>query len=113
MTNLTAVEQVNYLTGMNEPNWSQYIGEVIALQALEAGEATKEQQKTALKFISEVLGGLHKPSFFGENTHVSAFNEGRRYVPWLLSAAAKQNVERLEAEAVKQRDRAAKQRSKS
>lgn len=52
---------------------------VLALQALNAGEASKDQQKAAITYIVETLSNYLDLSY-RPDTHDTAFAEGRRYV---------------------------------
>lgn len=51
-----------------------------AMQALERGEATPEQQKRALSWIINVGAATYNQSFVPGQQDASAFAEGRRFV---------------------------------
>lgn len=51
-----------------------------AMQALERGEASPEQQKRALAWIINVGAGTYNQSFVPGQQDASAFAEGRRFV---------------------------------
>jgi|32_taG_2_1085360.scaffolds.fasta_scaffold77212_1 hypothetical protein len=56
--------------------------EAIAVQALNVGEATADQQKLAIKWIVEKACMLYDQSFFPgeEGRRLTDFSEGRRFV---------------------------------
>lgn len=56
------------------------VAEISAIQALERGEATPEQQKRALAWIINHAAGTYNSTFHPDGAHTSAFAEGRRYV---------------------------------
>lgn len=51
-----------------------------AMQALERGDATAEQQKKALLWIIERASRAYMPSYVGEKVNDTVFNEGKRSV---------------------------------
>lgn len=53
---------------------------VSALQALQRGEATAEQQKWCLNFIINQAAGTYNQSFQPDGDRETAFAEGRRFV---------------------------------
>lgn len=54
--------------------------EAAALKAINAGEATPEQQHQALEWIIKKACGIGMISFDPENAHATSFNEGKRFV---------------------------------
>ena len=54
--------------------------DIVALQALERGEAEPDQQKRVLKWMIERLCRTYDPSFIPHSDRESDFAEGRRYV---------------------------------
>ena len=55
---------------------------VHAIKALERGDATPEQQKSALKFIVFSLSKIDNISYRSDSERDTAFLEGRRFVGW-------------------------------
>lgn len=53
---------------------------IAAFRALFNGEASPDQQRRVLDYIVEVLADKDGLSYRGENTHDTAFAEGRRFV---------------------------------
>ena len=66
--------------------------EARALKALERGEATQEQQKTALKYIFTGICGAGKEDLTPGSPDVTAYNAGRKSVMyrigWVLGQPA-------------------------
>ena len=60
------------------PDWE--LADASAIQALEKGEATKEQQQRALKWIIEIASSTYDLSYRPESERDTAFAEGRRFV---------------------------------
>ena len=60
------------------PDWE--LADASAIQALERGEATPEQQKRALKWIVETASSTYDLSYRPESERDTAFAEGRRFV---------------------------------
>jgi len=58
--------------------------DVAALKALAKGTASEPQQKRALRFILHVSGVREMPAV-SENERKDAFNNGRRYVGWMVA----------------------------
>ena len=50
-----------------------------------------DEHRPALQLIIETLGRFHKPSF-DPDTHITAFNEGRRYVAIALTEAINRDL---------------------
>jgi hypothetical protein len=72
--------------------------DVIAVQALAAGNATPEQQQRALKWVIEVGAGTYDMSFRPggqEGERDTAFAEGRRFVGLQLVKLTRLNVAKL------------------
>jgi hypothetical protein len=51
-----------------------------ALQALQQGEASPEQQRRALDWVIKIACGTYNTSFYPGQPDASAFAEGRRFV---------------------------------
>jgi hypothetical protein len=51
-----------------------------ALQALERGDASEEQQQRALKWIVNNAAGTYELAWEPDNERASSFESGRRYV---------------------------------
>lgn len=58
--------------------------DVAALKALARGDASEAQQKRALRFILFVSGVREMPRVT-EKDRLDAFNEGRRFVGWVVA----------------------------
>lgn len=56
------------------------LADVMALKALQAGTATKEQQVRALKWIVETCSDCYNLSYDPDSERDSAFAEGKRHV---------------------------------
>jgi hypothetical protein len=54
--------------------------DVAAIQAMEAGTATPDQQKRAFEWLLVGAARVRQPSFQPNDPHGTAFAEGRRYV---------------------------------
>lgn len=82
------------------PPWAPYApvryekADAMALQALEMGTATEEQQKRALKFIIEKVARTYDVSFCPgpEGDRETAMAEGRRFVGLQLITILRINV---------------------
>lgn len=61
-------------------NWSEHLPGVYALKALQAGEATPEQQQVALNFIIHVVSRRFDIPYFPDSDRDSAFATGRLFV---------------------------------
>lgn len=70
------------------PEWEPWkpavweLPDAAAIQALQRGDATADQQRDALKYIVNVLAGTYDGSFRPgpDGDRVTAFAEGRRHV---------------------------------
>ena len=60
--------------------WADDLPSLYAVQALYKGTASPEQQQKALDFIIEKLADRNGMSYRPDNTHDTAFAEGRRWV---------------------------------
>lgn len=78
------------------PEWDLPVNyqkaDITAIQALEAGQATEQQQQRALRFIVEELAGNYKPSQRSEGWQTS-FTEGRRCVGLMIVTATKMSLD--------------------
>ena len=74
------------------PIFYNHIEGISALQAMAMGVAGELQQKLALEYITYILAGSYEASFFGEDTHKTAFAEGRRYVGQQIRHSLNLNV---------------------
>ena len=63
-----------------------------ALQALERGEATPEQQRQALQFIVNNVAGTYDLSYRSESSRDSDFAEGKRFVGLQIVRLIKTNM---------------------
>ena len=68
---------------------------VSAVQALERGEATPEQQKTAITWIINHAAATYGQSFQLEGDRETSFAEGRRFVGLVLVKLLKLSVNTL------------------
>lgn len=71
------------------PDWT--VSDVAAIQALERGEATAEQQKCALKFLIVKLAGTYEDTFT-EDARESDMLQGKRRVGLMLVMAYQLNL---------------------
>lgn len=73
--------------------------EVAAIQALEKGLATPEQQRFAIKWIVEVAAGYYDLSFRpGEDgRRETDFSEGRRFVGAQVAKMTKLNLSKMKS----------------
>ena len=69
--------------------------DVGAIQALNRGDATPEQQRRALRYIVEVVAGTYDQSFRPDSERDTAFAEGRRFVGLTLVKLSKINPQLL------------------
>lgn len=60
--------------------WADNLPAVYALQALQKGEASPEQQKKALDLIITELSSYYDLSFHPDNPRFTDFAEGKRFV---------------------------------
>ena len=65
---------------LNKSFLASHKADIHALKALFQGKATPEQQKFALDFIIEHICKTHVTSYVSDNTHDTAFAEGKRFV---------------------------------
>ena len=73
---------------MSAPKFPQVRKDVVfALRALEAGTANAGQQKTALDFILFEACGIRNPSATAGDSHMTYFNEGRRFAGLIIAGA--------------------------
>lgn len=71
------------------------IADVGAIQALNRGEATPEQQQRALRYIVEIAAGTYDLSYRPDSERDTAFAEGRRHVGLTLVKLTKINPQLL------------------
>ena len=69
--------------------------DVAAIQALARGEASAHQQAHALKYIVEVVAGVHDLSFRPHSARETDFAEGRRFVGLQVTKLTKLNINKL------------------
>lgn len=69
-------------------------GQVLAIKAVNAGEATPEQQKAALAVIVSLVSNVHDLSWRPDQ-NLTSFNEGRRFVGLQILKFISQSVEEL------------------
>lgn len=60
--------------------WEQNLHAVYALQALQLGEANKDQQQIALDFLIKELCGTYQMTYIPDSERDSNFAEGKRWV---------------------------------
>ena len=75
-------------------NWEGNLPVVMAIQALDRGEATPEQQKVVLDAIINDLAGYYDLSYRNTDRD-TAFHEGRRFVGAQLVKLSKLNISRV------------------
>ena len=68
------------------------IADAAAIQALQAGTATEQQQQRALAWIVNTAAGTYEVAFDPENERTSAFELGRRYVGLQIVKLVKLNL---------------------
>ena len=68
---------------------------VAAIQALERGEATDQQQKWAINWLVNVAAGTYNTSFSSEGDRETSFAEGRRFVGLNIVKLLKLNLSAL------------------
>lgn len=66
--------------------------DVSALQALQRGNATAEQQKRALDYIINTVAGTYEPSYRAKSDRDTAFAEGKRHVGLQIVKAVNLNL---------------------
>lgn len=75
-----------------------------ALQALERGEATPEQQQRALRWIVEVACMAYQDTFDIDNERKSSHMQGRRFVGLAIIQAIKLNMQAVKKAREKNND---------
>jgi hypothetical protein len=60
--------------------WHEHLQAIYALKALQAGEATKDQQQVALDFLIKNLCATYDMSYMPDSDRDTAFAEGKRWV---------------------------------
>jgi hypothetical protein len=78
-------------------NWSRQLNAVYALKALQAGEATKDQQQIALDFLIKHLCGTYDMSYIPDSPRDTDFAEGKRWVGNQMIKLIKLTGEEIEA----------------
>lgn len=71
------------------------IDDVGAIQALNRGDATPEQQQRALRYIVETAAGTYDLSYRPDSERDTAFAEGRRFVGLTVVKLTKINLQLL------------------
>ena len=83
---------------MKKPEYRPWLPErldidvMYALQALEKGEATPEQQKKALKWIMFDLARMEDMDYFPDNERDTAFAAGKRHVALRIRTILRTNI---------------------
>lgn len=92
---------------MSNNNFNQLLtklldeADVMAIKALDAGNANERQQKIALNAIANKLCRVGKISFSEESDRITAFNEGVRYVGLQIYSALKMDIAKYKASRTK------------
>jgi hypothetical protein len=88
-------------TRRKAPEWAPWlpvpyeIADVAALQALARGEASAEQQRRALIWITESAAGVYLETFHPDDARWSDFAQGRRFVGLSITKLCRLNVQEL------------------
>ena len=69
------------------PDYKWTREEAAFIKVMWDGKADPAMQKAVLKHVVEMLGGVNSIGFDSENTHLTAFNAGRRWVARQLQNA--------------------------